>query len=327
MSAAPVWTQTVEEDSAPRLDQWLVQRFSHLSRAQWQRMIRDGQVTVDGVVSRAAHRLRPGQQISVSARIRPARTRPALVPWPLEMDVVYEDADLAIINKPATLVVHPAPGHAQQTLANAIVHRWPHLPATFAENRPGIVHRLDKDTSGLVAIAKSAAAHLGLQRQFKARCVAKTYVALVDGFLEPARGTIAVPLGRHPRFRQRQAAFPHASRSASGPRGVREAETRYRVRQYLRSRTPAPAHPFSLVDVEPHTGRTHQIRVHLAYLSHPVVGDALYGPRKPRLRLNRHFLHACTLGFVHPVRQVAVQFRAPLPTELQDCLAALSTVV
>ncbi len=325
MSAVPVWTQTVEETAAPRLDRWLARRFPHASRSQLQRMIAAGQVTVDGTAPRAADRLRPGQQIVVSGRVRKPHT--ALVPYPMELDVVYEDADLAIVDKPAHLVVHPAPGHPTQTLANAMIHRWPDLPSAPEANRPGIVHRLDKDTSGLVAIAKTAAAHWSLQQQFKQRRIAKTYLALVDGFLEPAQGKIETPLGRHPRFRQRQAAFPHGSEIASRRRGVRAAETRYRVRQYLHSRSPRQSYPFTLVEVEPRTGRTHQIRVHLAYLSHPVVGDELYGLRKQRLPLARHFLHASRLGLVHPIRQETMSFRAPLPPVLQDCLASLSSEI
>ncbi len=325
MSATTAWTQTVEGNAAPRLDHWLVQQFPNSSRSQLQRMIANGQVTVDGTKPRASDRLRPGQRVVVASRAQKPKTE--LVPYPLEIDVVYEDEDLAIVNKPADLVIHPAPGHPMQTLANAVVHRWPDLPSTLEANRPGIVHRLDKDTSGLVAIAKTAAAHLALQHQFKERLIAKTYLALVDGFLEPASGRIAVPLGRHPRFRQRQAAFPHMSHGESPRHGVRTAETSYRVRQYLQSRTPGKSCPFTLVELKPHTGRTHQIRVHLAYLSHPIVGDDLYGLRKQRLHLGRHFLHAWRLGLVHPARQEAMHFQTPLPAVLQDCLASLSAEV
>ena len=325
MSAATPWTQTVEGNSAPRLDHWLVQQFPNLSRSQLQRMIANGQVTVDGAKPRASDRLRPNQQVVVSGRAQTPKTE--LVPYPLEIDVVYEDEDLAIVNKPADLVIHPAPGHPIQTLANAVVHWWPDLPSTLEENRPGIVHRLDKDTSGLVVIAKTSAAHLALQHQFKERYISKTYLALADGFLEPASGRIEVPLGRHPRFRQRQAAFPHMSHGESQRHGVRTAETSYQVRQYLQSRTPGKSYPFTLVELKPHTGRTHQLRVHLAYLSHPIVGDNLYGLRKQRLHLGRHFLHACHLGLVHPVRQETMNFRAPLPAVLQDCLESLSAEV
>ncbi len=325
MSVRTPWTATVEGNSVLRLDHWLVQQFPNVSRSQWQRRITAGEVTVDGFTPRASDRLRPGQRIAVWHSIPQPRTE--LTPYPLELDVVYEDEDLAIVNKPAALVIHPAPGHPVQTLANAAIHRWPDLPSNLEGRRPGIVHRLDKDTSGLVIIAKSSAAHGDLQRQFKVRHIAKTYLALVEGFLAPGHGTIEASLGRHPKFRQRQAAFPQMSQDESRRRGVRTAKTHYRVRQHLQSRTPGPIYPFTLVEVKPYTGRTHQIRVHLAYLSHPVVGDTLYGLRKQRLHLNRHFLHACQLRLVHPIRREAMRFRAPLPLVLQDCLASLSTEI
>ena len=193
MPAAKTWTFTVQANSKPRLDHWLVRHLPALSRAQLQRLISGGQVTVDGVVVRAAARLKRGQQIIVTEPVQRVASR--VEPYPLEIDVVYEDKDLAIVNKPADLVMHPAPGHPIQTLANAVAYRWPSLPSGLEDGRPGIVHRLDKDTSGLVVIAKSTATQFGLQQQFKNRHISKKYIALIEGFLSPMQGVVEVPLG------------------------------------------------------------------------------------------------------------------------------------
>ena len=323
MPAAKTWTFTVQANSKPRLDLWLVRHMPALSRAQLQRLISGGQVTVDGAVARAAVRLKLGQQIVVTEPEQRVASR--VEPYPLEIDVVYEDKDLAMVNKPADLVMHPAPGHPIRTLANAVAYRWPNLTSGLEDGRPGIVHRLDKDTSGLVVIAKSAATQFGLQNQFKTRHISKKYIALIEGFLSPMQGVVEVPLGRHPRHRQRQAAFPQDAAERTLPRGVRSASTSFQVREFLQSRAPQEIYPFTLVELEPFTGRTHQIRVHMAYLSHPVVGDEVYGLRKPHLQLRRHFLHAYAIGFVHPIRNVLMKFQVPLPIELQNCLDSLSS--
>lgn len=322
MAAPSAWSGQVEETvpARPRLDYWLAQRHPALSRTQIQRLIRSQQVSVDGRAARASVRLQPGQTVTL-ARTELPRAEP-LPSYPLALDVLYEDAALAIVNKPAGLVMHPAPGHPQRTLANAVMHRWPDLQGNPDRTRPGIVHRLDKDTSGLVVIAKTHRTLHALQDQFKQRRVRKTYLTLVDGFLEPRAGAIDVPLGRHPRHRQRQAAFP-AEDGAVRP-GARPARSLYRVTRYLQRLAPSGTRPFSLVEVEPETGRTHQIRVHMAYLGHPVVGDATYGLRKPRLALSRHFLHAAGLAFQHPVRGQSMQFRSSLPNDLAACVRALT---
>ena len=324
MSIAAIWTQTVETNTAPRLDKWLVEKLPEESRTHWKRLISEGHVTVDGAVPRVSERLKQGQKIIVALGTQ--RPKSEFIPFRLDLDVVFEDEDLAIINKPANLVMHPALGHPLQTLANAIAHRWPSLSATSEQTRPGIVHRLDKDTSGLVAIAKTAASQTALQYQFKSRVISKTYVALVDGFLHTTEGVVDVPLGRHPKFRKRQAAFPQTFEGRAPGRAVRSATTNYRVRQYLQSRSPQKTHSFTLVELEPLTGRTHQIRVHMAFLAHPIVGDDTYGLRSPRLLLKRHFLHASHLGFVHPIRQTSMNFHSPLPADLQDCLKSLLPV-
>lgn len=322
MSVNAAWSQRVETDSAPRLDKWLVQQLPELSRNRWQQLISEGQVTVDGAVARVSVRLRQGQQIDVATLIQGPQSD--FIPYQLELDVIYEDDDLAIVDKPANLVMHPAPGHPLRTLANAVAHQWPDMAASSEQDRPGIVHRLDKDTSGLVAIAKTPAAHTALQQQFKSRTISKTYLALVDGLFQTLEGVVDVPLGRHPKNRKRQAAFPPTRPGEDTAPAVRSATTRFRVRQHLQSLSFRESFPFSLVELEPLSGRTHQIRVHMAFLSHPIVGDELYGLRSPRLVLKRHFLHASRLGFVHPFRNSFMVFYSPLPLDLQDCLKKLS---
>ena len=322
MAVPAAWSGQVEAATArPRLDYWLAQRHPALSRTRIQRLIRSEQVSVDGRAARASIRLQPGQTVTL-ARTELPRAEEPLPSYPLALNVIYEDAALAVIDKPAGLVMHPAPGHPQRTLANAVMHRWPDLQDNPDRTRPGIVHRLDKDTSGLVVIAKTHRALHALQDQFKRRRVRKTYLTLVDGFLEPRVGVVDVPLGRHPRQRQRQAAFP--AEDGSCRPGARQARSLYRVTRYLQRLAPSGTWPFSLVEVEPETGRTHQIRVHMAYLGHPVVGDATYGLRKPRLPLPRHFLHAAYLAFQHPVREQPMQFHSSLPDDLAACVRALT---
>lgn len=318
-----MWLRVVEDNPAhTRLDQWLAAHLAECSRTQIKRLIQNGQVTVDGQAARSATRVKPHRTVSIHWTPETAGTeRNELQPYALALDVLYEDEVLAVIDKPAGLVMHPSPGHPQQTLANALVHRWPAVSDPNGQMRPGIVHRLDRDTSGLVVVARNQSVLEALQAQFRQRQVAKTYLALLDGFLEPLTGQIDVHLGRHPRHRQRQAAFP--ADAAQPPSGTREARSAYQVTAYLQSQPPGHIFPFSLVEVSPLTGRTHQIRVHMAYTGHPVVGDALYGLRKPRLRLHRQFLHASTLAFIHPVQARRMQFRAPLPSDLADCLQTL----
>jgi 23S rRNA pseudouridine1911/1915/1917 synthase len=240
----------------------------------------------------------------VVLRVPPAE-EVELVPQPMPLSVVYEDDDLIVVDKPAKLVVHPAPGHESGTLANALLARYPDLPID-EDGRPGIVHRLDKDTSGLIIVAKDDASRRNLQGQFKEGQVDKIYLALVEGTVEPERGIVDAPIGRDPKNRKRMAVVRT---------GGRQAVTEYRILEHLGG--------FTLLEVRPRTGRTHQVRVHLAFVQHPVVGDRVYGRRKQRLAVERQFLHAHRLSFLLPTSGQAVELESELPVELASVLQDL----
>ncbi|MBE0481796.1 MAG: RluA family pseudouridine synthase [Dehalococcoidia bacterium] len=273
-----------------------------VSRAYAQRLIDQGHVTVANREVRVSHKLKvkPGDRIHVD--IPPAEPLP-LVPEDIPLQIVYEDRDLMVIDKPAGMVVHPAPGKYTGTLVHALLARCPELNGINGLLRPGIVHRLDKDTSGLIVIARHAASHLDLSRQMKERTARKVYVALVAGQLTPERGSIEAPIGRHPRERKLMAVVA----------GGREARTSYRVLGYVGS--------YTLVEAVLETGRTHQIRVHFASIGHPVVGDRVYGRKTPILP--RQFLHAHILGFRLPSSGEYIEFRSPLPPDLSEALERL----
>ncbi len=289
------------EEPGDRLDKFLVDRCPDLSRSRIKRLIVDGQVTVDGRTPNAGFRLRSGQAVSIQVP-EPAPTH--MLPQSIPIDVVYEDDDLIVVDKPAGMAVHPGIGHPHSTLLNAILGMRPNVAAVGGTLRPGLVHRLDKDTSGLLLVAKTDAAHSGLTRQFKERLVKKRYAALVCGRLVPVAAIIDAPVGRDPGDRKKMAI------SEDG----REASTVYR--------TIANYPGFTHVDVRPQTGRTHQIRVHFASIGHPVAGDVTYGRADPRI--GRHFLHAAGLEFDHPVTGARVTFESALPDDLQSMLEELS---
>ena len=305
-----------------RLDRWLAEQLPDRSRSEIQRWIKEGLVAVDGQAARASARLEQGQQIELAI---PEIAPPAdLAPEALPLTIVYEDDDLLVVDKPAGMVVHPAPGHSGGTLVNAVLHHCPQIEGVGGERRPGIVHRLDKETSGLIVVAKNDHAHRFLQAQFKDRTVYKEYLALVEGRLTPARGRITAPIGRHPDDRKRQAVLPVDPQT--GVSAGRDAITDYNVLGVYAApgtSSGAPATTFSLVSAELHTGRTHQIRVHFAWYKHPIVGDTVYGLRKQRLKLDRHFLHAHRLRLRLPSTGEAREFVAPLPAELQAILDQL----
>jgi len=283
-----------------RLDVFLSRAVAGLSRSQARRLIDDGLVTVDGAPERPSYRLPAGAR--VAATIPPAQeAEPAAERLPLT--VIYQDEDVIVVDKPPGLTVHPAPGHPSGTLVNALLALAPELADVGDRIRPGIVHRLDRDTSGLLVVARNERARAGLSRQLKQREVSKTYLALVKGLPEPPQGTIEAPIGRHPRNRKKMAVVA----------GGREAETRYRLREEIDG--------FALLEVEPVTGRTHQIRVHLAAIGHPVVGDATYGKRSEIVA--RQFLHAWRLAFDLPSSGRRVEFESPLPADLRAALARL----
>ncbi len=285
-----------------RLDKAIVAAVPHLSRAAAQRLIKDGRVTVNGRGSKPSYRVEPGDAIMVNL---PAESFPEILAQAIALDVVHEDDHLLAVNKPAGMVVHPAYGHYSGTLVNAVLARCPEAVNVGGPDRAGIVHRLDKDTSGLILVAKDEATHGALQRQFKRRQVKKTYLALVEGHPEPRQGVIDAPIGRDKRQRKRMAIV----------RGGREARTAYRVVELFDNH--------SLVELQPETGRTHQLRVHLAWMGCPLVGDRVYGYRKQRLLEGRHFLHAHRLELTHPTTGAWLSLTAPLADELADLLRRL----
>ena len=288
-----------------RLDKWLAGRLPDHSRTEIQRWIKEGLVRVNGRASKPGYKLEPGDVVEVD--VPASQPYEGARPEPIPLNILYEDEDLLVIDKPAGMVVHPAPGHTSGTLVNAILYHVPDLKGVGGVERPGIVHRLDKDTSGLLLVAKNDQAHRELQRQFKAREVEKVYLALVEGHLQPKVGRIEAPIGRDKKHRKRMAVT----------REGREAITEYRVRGYYGD--------YTLVEVHPLTGRTHQIRVHFAFIGHPLAGDTVYGHRKQKLRpwLKRHFLHAYKLRFRLPRTGEWVEFTSPLPQDLQAVLDRL----
>ena len=301
------------EDAGQRLDAFLAAQVEGWSRSRLHRLIEDGDVLVNGKAAKPSYKLRADDEIEADLTTLPLAT---FIPEEISIDVVYEDDDLLVVNKPAGMVVHPAAGVASGTLANALAFHFQKLSQTAGDARPGIVHRLDKDTSGLMVVAKTEIAHEKLADQFRDREVFKSYLALVHGSMEKDADQIDQPIARDPRHRTRMAVV----------RTGRSALTLYRVRQNLER--------FTLLDVELKTGRTHQIRVHLASLKHPVVADELYGggrensirdvQLRARIRkLKRQFLHAQQLGFRHPQTGDPMKFVAPLPTELTQFLESL----
>jgi 23S rRNA pseudouridine1911/1915/1917 synthase len=292
-----------------RLDRYLADHVPELSRSAAQRLIDGGQVTVNGEPARASHKLKPGEVI---VALLPGEESLALMPEAIPLSIVYEDRDLLVVDKPAGLVVHPAPGHTGGTLVNALLAYSSELAAS-GDERSGIVHRLDRDTSGLILVAKSEKVRRALQRQFKERQVHKAYLALLGGHLQPAWGRIEAPLGRDPDHRQRMAVLP----------GGREAITEYHALEQFAHTSGLAAGDYTLVEAEPLTGRTHQIRVHFASIGHPVVGDTVYGRRKHRLPVPRQFLHARRLGFKHPRTGQRMELEASLPQDLFSVLELL----
>ena len=287
----------VVEGAPDRLDRFVHSRVPELSRSRVADLIRGGHILLNAVQPKASSVVRQGDCVDVRL---PPNTEKGLVAQEIAVGIVHRDRHLLVVDKPAPLVVHPAPGHRDGTLVNALLALVPEL-ATAGTERPGIVHRLDKDTSGLMAVALTDAAHRSLARQIKERQVRKRYLALVNGVVLPETGELSGPIARHPRDRKRMAVVLHG----------REALTRYRtVRRFGE---------YTLVEVMPVTGRTHQIRVHFASIGHPLVGDRVYGRSSPLL--NRHFLHAAGLGlFLPPHEERWCEFTAPLPEELRRVL-------
>jgi 23S rRNA pseudouridine1911/1915/1917 synthase len=298
-----------ESTRGVRLDRWVAEHCPNLSRARVQELIEEKLVLVNDAPSKPAYKLRAGDRILVEAQERPPLTaEPEAIP----LQILYEDDDVLVVNKPAGLVVHPAPGHWDGTLVNGLLARAPEGPDAYGGiagvRRPGIVHRLDRDTSGLLMVAKTDDAQASLMAQLKARRVKKTYVALALGAPEAAVGRIEAPIGRDPKNRQRMAVVSDG----------RAAVTGYRVRERLPG--------WTLLDLDLITGRTHQIRVHLAALGHPIAGDPVYGTGTSRRGpdgLGRLFLHAWRLEFTTPMGGRLVRVEAPLPADLEAVLERL----
>ncbi len=302
----PVLLNIQPQDAGQRLDRYLTSTLDGISRTGVQQLIAGGSVFVNGRPGKASYALRVGDAVQVSRVSPPGPQSSNLQPLSYKLDIVYEDSDLLVVNKAAGMVVHPAPGHTADTLVNALLAYRPELRDVGGEQRPGIIHRLDKDTSGLIIVAKNTRTLAALTEQMQRHEVVKRYLALVVGSMPLDQGSIDAPIGRDPRHRQQMAITAV---------GSREARTHFRVLQRF-------PHGHSLLLLQLETGRTHQIRVHLKAIGHPIVGDPVYGPgRKGQgLTLKRPFLHAYQLKFTHPTTNVVLELEAPLPADLQAIL-------
>jgi 23S rRNA pseudouridine1911/1915/1917 synthase len=300
-----------QKDVRLRLDLYLLKKGLSLSRSRLQKLIEDGNIAVNNQRSKPGYRVHLNDRISVQL---PAPTPLEIRPEPIPLDILYEDADLLVVNKPAGMVVHPAPGNPTGTLVHALLYHCQGLRGIGGKERPGLVHRLDKETSGLLVVAKTESAHRVLAAQFKAHTVVRQYLALVHGIPKRRRGEIDLAIGRDVKERKKFSA------RTSRPR---IAVTEYEVLEHYGN--------ISLLAVRPKTGRTHQIRVHLSSVGYPVVGDKVYGFRKKKelereLSVDRQMLHAQKLGFVHPRTKQFMEFRAPLPWDMERTLAQIKSL-
>ena len=292
------------EESGERIDALLARLVPELTRSAAQRLLEEGLVTLRGVPVKKNRRTEPGE---VYAALLPEPELPEPEPQDIPLDIVYEDADVVVVNKPRGMVVHPAPGHPDGTLVNALLwHCGESLSGVGGERRPGIVHRIDKDTSGLIIAAKNDYAHLALSAQLADRSLSRVYEAVARGEFREEAGTVDAPIGRHPTERKRMAVTERGSR----PAVTRwEVIARYRGWTHIRCRL--------------ETGRTHQIRVHMAYIGHPLLGDMVYGAKKPERGLEGQCLHARELKFLHPRTGEAIHLSTELPEYFQQVLASL----
>jgi 23S rRNA pseudouridine1911/1915/1917 synthase len=282
-----------------RLDVYLAERLEGLTRSRIRKLIDEGKVMVNGALKKAGHKLRENDVVEAEVGEEPS---PELRPQDVPLTVLYADDHLVIINKPYGLVVHPGAGNREGTLAGALLYRFPEISGLGPAERPGIVHRLDKETSGIMVVARSPEAYASLQKQFKDRDVRKVYLGLAWGKM-PAEGRIDKPIGRH---------IKHGQRMSVRTRKPRPAETFYKVREEFKG--------MSFLEIRPVTGRTHQIRVHLAAAGHPLAGDSRYGRRREQPKFPRLFLHAHRLSFIHPGTGERVEFTSDLPDDLRSLL-------
>ncbi len=297
--------QITEEAAGMRLDKFLSDNLDGFTRSRLQNLILDGKILLDGLpVGKTGKKLKSGQEITIE--IPPAK-KLAIKAEDIPLDIYYEDDDLIVVNKSQGMVVHPSKGHDAQTLVNALLFHCHNLSGINGILRPGIVHRLDKDTSGLIVVAKNDNTHLHLAEQFKDKETKREYLALVYGHPSAKEGTIDAPLGRHPRERKRIAVSSSAT--------ARQAVTHFSVLEKFQET--------SLLRLRLETGRTHQIRVHMQYIGYPVLGDRVYGRRKDKFNLPGQALHACYLGFEHPTKRQFMELKADPPQAFQDLLAVL----
>ncbi len=304
-SSQEIRTLSIQADEAGiRLDRYLTFVLTGFSRTTIQQLIVGGEVLVNGHTGKSGYTLRIGDEVQVMS-LNMFGKATNIMPRSLPLDIIYEDKDLLVVNKAAGMVVHPAPGHVDDTLVNALIALYPDIQRENSEQRPGIIHRLDKDTSGLIIVARNAATHSALADQMKRHAIVKRYLALVEGVVALDQGSIDAPIGRNPRHRQQMAITVVKSRAA---------RTHFRVQERF------DRHTLLLLELE--TGRTHQIRVHLKAIGHPIVGDPVYGSGSINhgLTLKRQFLHAYQLKFTHPTTGNAVNLEAPLPEDLQALL-------
>ncbi|MGI5886813.1 MAG: RluA family pseudouridine synthase [Syntrophomonadaceae bacterium] len=292
-----------EELEGERLDAFLADMMAELSRTAIKELITSGQVWVDGQIRKPSYRLKEGEEVLIDL---PEARPVSIEPQDLPLEIIYQDQDIAVVNKPKGMVVHPAHGNWDHTMVNALLYHIKDLSGINGQLRPGIVHRLDKDTSGVMVVAKHDQAHRSLAEQIKEHSMKREYQALVHGIIKENLGTIEAPIGRSRTDRKKMAVTKDG----------KPAISRYRVLERF--------HNYSLVQVSLLTGRTHQIRVHFSYIKHPVVGDPVYGPAKQHLELDSQALHACILGFRHPRTDEYMEFSSPLPPVIKEALLKLT---
>lgn len=291
-----------EELEGERLDAFIAEHLEYLSRSMVKILLDNGQITVNGDNKKASYRVKEGEEITVNI---PEPKQVEILPQDIPLDIIYQDKDLVIINKPQGMVVHPAHGNWDNTLVNALLFHVKELSDINGELRPGIVHRLDKDTSGLLVVAKNDRTHRHLAQQIKEHTINRQYIALVHGIISEKLGTIEAPIGRSKTDRKKMAV------TKDGKMAISEYQVLNKFKDY------------SLVKVRLLTGRTHQIRVHFAFINHPVVGDPLYGPAKKHFNLQCQALHACVLGFIHPSTEEYMEFNSEIPPYLQNIIDKL----
>lgn len=294
---------TLESDAGKRLDVFVSESIEGYSRSYIKKIIDSGMVKINGNAKKSNYKLKAGQRVEVSI---PKPVKLELKAENIHLDIIYEDDHILIVNKPQNMVVHPAHGNYDGTLVNALLSHCTNLSGINGVIRPGIVHRIDKDTSGIIMVAKTNEAHMSLSQQLKEHKITRKYLALLEGRVKTESGTIDAAIGRNPRDRKKMAVV-----SKNGKNAV----THFKVLETYESNT--------LIEAKLETGRTHQIRVHMAYYGHPVVGDMVYGYKKQRFKLKGQLLHAETLGFIHPNTKEYMEFHAPLPDYFEEVLSIL----